>query len=94
MRGRGAFVLRARSDMAKMNPTDVSIIFKDSAGGTATVSGTGHLGTSGLNARFADVIVPVATIARGGADPARLAAIEIKVNAAMGTLILDDLRFE
>jgi hypothetical protein len=77
-----------------MAPNALSIVFTDSAGGTATLPGTAHLGTNGLNARFADLIVPVAAIREGGADPARLAAIELKVATPMGTLVIDDLRFE
>jgi dienelactone hydrolase len=94
VRGRGAFVLRARSDMARIAPADLTITFTDSAGGTATLPGTGLVGSNGLNARFSDLIVPVAAIARAGADPGRLAAVEIKLAAATGTLLLDDLRFE
>jgi pimeloyl-ACP methyl ester carboxylesterase len=93
-RGRGAFVLRARSDAGRIAPGDLSIVFTDSAGGTATVAGGGHLGTNGLNARFSDLIVPVAAIRTGGADPGRLAAVEIRLTAPMGTLLIDDLRFE
>jgi hypothetical protein len=94
VRGRGAFVLRARSDAGKIDAAALSIVFTDRNGGTATLPGTGHLGANGFNARFADLIVPVADIRAGGADPTSLAAIELRISAPMGTLLLDDLRFE
>jgi hypothetical protein len=72
----------------------MTVVFTDAAGGRASLPGTGHLGSNGLNARFSDLIVPVADIAEAGADPARLAAVEIRLDAPAGTLYLDDLRFE
>jgi hypothetical protein len=94
VRGRGAFVLRARSDTSKIAGTQLEIAFTDAAGKTATLPGANVVGANGLNARFSDLIVPMAAIKAAGVDPAALASVKLTVSAPMGTLYLDDLRFE
>jgi dienelactone hydrolase len=93
VRGRGAFLLRARSDAGNLAAADLSITFIDSAGARAVLSGREHLG-NGLGGRFSDLIVPVPAIRRAGADTATLTAIEIRFSTPSGTLLIDDLRFE
>jgi dienelactone hydrolase len=94
VRGRGAFVLRARSDAGKIAGNQIELTFADAAGKTATVPGTDLVGTNGLNARFSDLIVAVPALKTAGVDTATLAAIRLKVTAPTGTVLIDDLRFE
>jgi dienelactone hydrolase len=94
VRGRGAFVLRGRSDGTALPSDALTITFIDSAGRRAILGGAAHLGRNGLGARFSDLIVPLTAIDAAGADTAALDAIEIRFDAGAGNVLIDDLRFE
>jgi hypothetical protein len=93
VRGRAAFVLRARTDQGTLDGAMFSLRFRDSEGASAVVPGTGHVGEAGLGARFSDVIVPVAEIKAGGLDLGQLDSVEL-VFRGTGSVLVDDLRFE
>ena len=94
VRGRGAFLLRARADLGNIVAADLSLTFTDSAGARAVISGREYLGRNGLAGRFSDLIVPVPALRSAGVDTATLTAIELRLNTATGNLLIDDLRFE
>jgi dienelactone hydrolase len=94
VRGRGAFVLRARSDAGRLTGEQIELKFNDGSVGGVTVRATPHVGANGIGERFSDLIVPLSTLRAAGLEPSRLFSIELKLLAPSGTLFIDDLRFE
>jgi dienelactone hydrolase len=93
VKGRAAFVLRARTLNGRFDDAQMRIAFTDDAGKRASVPLKGHVGAAGLRSRFADVVVPVSEIAAAGLDMENIASVEIVLDG-VGALLIDDLRFE
>jgi hypothetical protein len=94
LRGRQAFVFRARTDDNQLDSTQLAVRLVD-AGGTAVVlpiSGTGTAATTSFGPRFSDVAVPLAAAA-GRIDLTAVDRVEL-VLSGTGSLLIDDLRFE
>jgi dienelactone hydrolase len=91
VRGRTAFVLRARTDQGAIDPARLTVRLRDAAGKEVAVAGAGHTGDNGIGARFSDLIVPLGELA--GLDLERLDSLALVFQGA-GTLLIDDLRFE
>jgi len=93
VKGRSAFVMRARAAAGVFDVAHMRIRFVDEAGKSATVPLKGHVGAAGVRARFGDVVVPLTEIAAAGLDLENLAAVEL-VCDGVGAVLIDDLRFE
>jgi dienelactone hydrolase len=93
VRGRTAFVFRARTDLGTLPPERLAVRFRDAEGNTAVIPGAGHLAAGGLGPRFSDLIVPLSELPPAGVDLTCLDAVELVFRGA-GTILIDDLRFE
>jgi dienelactone hydrolase len=93
VRGRTAFVFRARTDQGTLDAGRLSLRFRDGEGNIAVLPATGHLGEVGIGPRFSDVIVPVSEIRAAGLDLGQLDTLELVFSGA-GSVLVDDLRFE
>jgi dienelactone hydrolase len=91
VRGRAAFLFRARTDEGTLAADRLAVRFRDSEGQTVLVPAAGHTGDNGLGPRFSDVIIPLAEIR--GLDLAQLDTVELTF-AGAGSVLVDDLRFE
>jgi dienelactone hydrolase len=93
VRGRGAFVLRARGEGGALDPAQLSLRFTDGDGRAVVVPSAGHVGRTGIGPRFSDVITPLRELRAAGLDLLRLESVELLLQGK-GALLVDDLRFE
>jgi dienelactone hydrolase len=93
VKGRAAFVMRARTVAGRFENSQMRISFADTSGKSSTVPLAGHVGATGLRPRFADVVVPLSKLAAAGLDLENVASIEFVFDGS-GSLLIDDLRFE
>jgi hypothetical protein len=93
VRRRGAFVFRARSEHAPIEASRLTLRFSDEDGKEVLIPGPGHVGETGIGARFCDVIAPLDELRAAGLNLLRLQTVEIVLQGE-GALSIDDLRFD